>query len=205
VNEEPCAIARSVAPIFGEPRIDHHRNFAQSAAGLALSPTAVHSLFDYKTTPICRKQNRLIRAITFRRRWQLRKALDQADVNDHRDRSLLTKSNAASRRGSIRARGWDHRLTAISTALACANLMNLDPEKTRHRGDLLPAACAAMRQARVGELSHWKGVAFATRPVTEFIRHFRSRRNDRPPRFLKVKWVLKNSSASPLACRRKIL
>jgi 2-methylcitrate dehydratase len=40
-------------------------------------------------------------------------------------------------------------------------LMKLDPEKTRHAVNIAGVACAAMRQARVGELSHWKGVAFA--------------------------------------------
>ena len=50
---------------------------------------------------------------------------------------------------------------AFSTALACAKLMKLDPEKTRHAVNIAGVACAAMRQARVGELSHWKGVAFA--------------------------------------------
>src|SRR6202011_6080175 len=44
---------------------------------------------------------------------------------------------------------------------ACANLMRLDPEKARHAVNIAGVACAAMRQARVGELSHWKGVAFA--------------------------------------------
>jgi 2-methylcitrate dehydratase len=63
---------------------------------------------------------------------------------------------------SIRARGWDHvTYGAFSTALACAHLMKLDAEKTRHAVNIAGVACAAMRQARVGELSHWKGVAFA--------------------------------------------
>src|SRR5436853_585101 len=63
---------------------------------------------------------------------------------------------------SIRARGWDHPTYGdFSTALGCANLMKLDPEKTRHAVNIAGVACAAMRQARVGELSHWKGVAFA--------------------------------------------
>src|SRR6267143_1828560 len=63
---------------------------------------------------------------------------------------------------SIRARGWDHvTYGAFSTALACARLMKLDPEKTRHAVNIAGVACAAMRQARVGEISHWKGVAFA--------------------------------------------
>jgi 2-methylcitrate dehydratase len=63
---------------------------------------------------------------------------------------------------SIRARGWDHvTYGAFSTALASAKLMKLDRVKTRHAVNIAGVACAAMRQARVGELSHWKGVAFA--------------------------------------------
>src|SRR5882672_5293983 len=63
---------------------------------------------------------------------------------------------------SIRARGWDHPTYGdFSTALACANLMKLDPEKARHAINIAGVNCAAFRQARVGELSHWKGVAFA--------------------------------------------
>src|ERR1051325_3209744 len=63
---------------------------------------------------------------------------------------------------SIRARGWDHpTYGAFSTALACAKLMRLDAERTRHAINIAGVHCAAFRQARVGELSHWKGVAFA--------------------------------------------
>src|ERR1700750_3139970 len=63
---------------------------------------------------------------------------------------------------SIRARGWDHvTYGPFSTALAGARLMKLDPEKTRHAVNIAGVACAAMRQSRAGELSHWKGVAFA--------------------------------------------
>ncbi|MGI9088647.1 MAG: MmgE/PrpD family protein [Chthoniobacterales bacterium] len=63
---------------------------------------------------------------------------------------------------SIRAKGWDHpTYGAFSTALACAKLMKLDVEKTRHAINIAGVNCAAFRQARVGELSHWKGVAFA--------------------------------------------
>src|SRR5438874_11671699 len=39
--------------------------------------------------------------------------------------------------------------------------MKLDPKKTRHAVNIAGVAGAAMRQARVGELSHWKGVALA--------------------------------------------
>ncbi len=63
---------------------------------------------------------------------------------------------------SIRAKGWDHpTYGAFSTALAAAKLMKLDAEKTRHAVNIAGVNCAAFRQARVGELSHWKGVAFA--------------------------------------------
>ncbi|CAN5650576.1 MmgE/PrpD family protein [soil metagenome] len=63
---------------------------------------------------------------------------------------------------SIRARGWDHpTYGAFSTALACAKLMRLDPERTRHAINIAGVAGMGMRQSRVGELSHWKGVAFA--------------------------------------------
>src|SRR5246127_506410 len=63
---------------------------------------------------------------------------------------------------SIRARGWDHpTYGAFSTALAAAKLMKLDLERTRHAVNIAGVNCAAFRQARVGELSHWKGVAFA--------------------------------------------
>ncbi|HJT80215.1 MAG TPA: MmgE/PrpD family protein [Chthoniobacterales bacterium] len=63
---------------------------------------------------------------------------------------------------SIRARGWDHpTYGSFSTALACAKLMKLDPERTRHAVNIAGVHSAAFRQARVGELSHWKGVAFA--------------------------------------------
>ncbi len=63
---------------------------------------------------------------------------------------------------SIRARGWDHpTYGAFSTALACAKLMKLDAERTRHAINIAGVAGMGMRQSRVGELSHWKGVAFA--------------------------------------------
>src|SRR3954465_4914242 len=62
---------------------------------------------------------------------------------------------------SIRARGWDHvTYGAFSTALESAKLMKLDPEKTRHAVNIAGVASAALGQGRVGELSHWKVVAF---------------------------------------------
>src|SRR5258706_1248604 len=63
---------------------------------------------------------------------------------------------------SLRARGWDHvTYGAFSTAGAAARLMRLDAERTRHAIGIAAVASAALRQSRVGELSHWKGCAFA--------------------------------------------
>lgn len=63
---------------------------------------------------------------------------------------------------SIRARGWDHvTYGAFSTALACGRIFGLDEEKLRHAVNIGGVASAALRQSRVGELSHWKGCAFA--------------------------------------------
>jgi len=63
---------------------------------------------------------------------------------------------------SLRARGWDHvTYGAFSTALAAAGLLRLDLLQTRHALQIAGVASAALRQSRVGELSHWKGCAFA--------------------------------------------
>jgi 2-methylcitrate dehydratase len=63
---------------------------------------------------------------------------------------------------SIRARGWDHvTYGAFSSAIAAARLMQLDQRHTRHAINIAGVNSAALRQSRVGELSHWKGCAFA--------------------------------------------
>jgi len=71
-------------------------------------------------------------------------------------------------------------MARFSTALAAARLMKLDPEKTRHAVNIAGVNCAAFRQARVGELSHWKGRGFCQRPrVMAFTRPARTRGDDR--------------------------
>ena len=63
---------------------------------------------------------------------------------------------------SLRAIGWDHvTYGAFSTALAAARLMRVGTERTRHAVGIAGVTAAALRQSRVGELSHWKGCAFA--------------------------------------------
>jgi 2-methylcitrate dehydratase len=63
---------------------------------------------------------------------------------------------------SLRARGWDHvTYGAFSTALGAAKLMGLAKEQMDNAVGIAGVANIALRQTRVGELSMWKGAAFA--------------------------------------------
>lgn len=63
---------------------------------------------------------------------------------------------------SIRARGWDHvTYGAFSTAAAAAKLLGLSAEGITQALNLAGTPNVALRQTRAGELSHWKGCAFA--------------------------------------------
>jgi 2-methylcitrate dehydratase len=63
---------------------------------------------------------------------------------------------------SIRARGWDHvTYGAFSSAAAAGKLMGLDAGRMAHALNIAGVASAALRQTRAGELSMWKGCAFA--------------------------------------------
>ncbi|MBX7246961.1 MAG: MmgE/PrpD family protein [Candidatus Sumerlaeaceae bacterium] len=63
---------------------------------------------------------------------------------------------------SIRARGWDHvTYGSFSTSVACGKLLGLSAEQLVHAQGLAGVPNNAMRQTRVGMLSHWKGCAFA--------------------------------------------
>jgi 2-methylcitrate dehydratase len=63
---------------------------------------------------------------------------------------------------SIRARGWDHvTYGAFSTSAAAARLLGLDAAKIAQALNLAGTPNVALRQTRAGELSEWKGCAFA--------------------------------------------
>jgi 2-methylcitrate dehydratase len=63
---------------------------------------------------------------------------------------------------SIRARGWDHTTYgSISSALAAAKLLGLSHEQTMHALGIAGTTGTALRLTRAGELSMWKGCAFA--------------------------------------------
>jgi 2-methylcitrate dehydratase len=162
-NEEPCAIARRVASEFsakaGSTIIGTTHKAPPDWAAFATGCCIRY--FDYNDTYLSKEpahpSDNISAALAI---------VESLGVNG---RELITAIALAYEvqcrlcdAASIRARGWDHvTYGAFSTAVACARLMKLDPEKTRHAVNIAGVACAAMRQARVGELSHWKGVAFA--------------------------------------------
>jgi 2-methylcitrate dehydratase len=162
-HEEPCAIARNVASGFSAKRgstiigTDHQAppDWAAFANGCCIR------YFDYNDTYLSKEPAHPSDNIAA--------ALAVAESVGAGGRELIMAIALAYEvqcrfcdAVSIRARGWDHVTYGnFSTALASAHLMKLDPEKTRHAVNIAGVAGAAMRQARAGELSHWKGVAFA--------------------------------------------
>jgi 2-methylcitrate dehydratase len=163
-NEEPCAIARRVASEFSAKRGSTiiGTNHKAPPDWTAFADGCAIRYFDYNDTYLSKEPAHPSDNISA--------ALAIAESVGANGRELITAIALAYEvqcrfcdAASIRARGWDHvTYGAFSTALASARLMNLDPEKTRHAVNIAGVAGAAMRQARVGELSHWKGVAFAT-------------------------------------------
>jgi 2-methylcitrate dehydratase len=162
-NEEPCVIARKVASDFsataGSTIIGTRHKAPPDWAAFANGCCIRY--FDYNDTYLSKEPAHPSDNISA--------ALALAESLGANGRELIIAIALAYEvqcrlcdAASIRARGWDHvTYGAFSTALACARLMKLNPEKTRHAVNIAGVACAAMRQARVGELSHWKGVAFA--------------------------------------------
>src|SRR5262249_7478463 len=63
---------------------------------------------------------------------------------------------------SIRARGWDHTTYgSLSSSLAAARLLGLSHEQSVHALGIAGTTGTALRLTRAGELSMWKGCAFA--------------------------------------------
>src|SRR2546423_835682 len=162
-NEEPCKIARKVASDFSAKKGTTIIGTRQKAPPdwAAFANGCCIRYFDYNDTYLSKEPAHPSDNIAA--------TLAIAESLASNGREFITATALAYEvqcrlcdAASIRARGWDHPTYGdFSTALGCANLMKLDPEKTRHAVNIAGVACAAMRQARVGELSHWKGVAFA--------------------------------------------
>jgi 2-methylcitrate dehydratase len=63
---------------------------------------------------------------------------------------------------SLRKHGWDHvTYGAISSAVAACKLLKLGAVRTTHAIGIAGVCNTALRQTRAGELSMWKGCAFA--------------------------------------------
>lgn len=63
---------------------------------------------------------------------------------------------------SLRAHGWDHvTYGAFSVTIASSILLGLTREETIHALGIAGVTSPALRQTRAGELSMWKGAAFA--------------------------------------------
>ena len=162
-QEEPCAIARKVASDFSAKQgaTIVGTNHKAPPDWSAFANGCCIRYFDYNDTYLSKEPAHPSDNIAA--------ALAIAESVGATGRELITAIALAYEvqcrfcdAASIRARGWDHvTYGAFSTALECAKLMKLDPKKTRHAVNIAGVAGAAMRQARVGELSHWKGVAFA--------------------------------------------
>src|SRR5216110_501806 len=162
-DEEPCAIARKVASDFSAK---HGATIIGTTHKAPPDWTAFANgccirYFDYNDTYLSKEPAHPSDNISA--------ALAAAESVNATGRELIAAIALAYEvqcrlcdAASIRARGWDHvTYGTFSTALASAYLMKLDPEKTRHAVNIAGVAGAAMRQSRAGELSHWKGVAFA--------------------------------------------
>src|SRR5437868_300576 len=162
-NEEPCVIARKVASDLsarqGSTIIGTNHKAPPDWAAFANGCCIRY--FDYNDTYLSKEPAHPSDNIAA--------ALAAAESVAATGRELITAIALAYEvqcrfcdAASIRARGWDHvTYGTFSTALASAKLMKLDPKNTRHAVNIAGVAGAAMRQARVGELSHWKGVAVA--------------------------------------------
>src|SRR6266568_497481 len=162
-NEEPCRIAREVASEFsakhGATIIGTHHQAPPDWAAFATGCCIRY--FDYNDTYLSKEPAHPSDNISA--------VLAVAESVGANGRDAVTATALAYEvqcrlcdAASIRARGWDHvTYGTFSTALASAKLMKLDSANTRHAVNIAGVAGAAMRQARAGELSHWKGVAFA--------------------------------------------
>jgi len=162
-NAEPCVIARQVASTFsakdGATLLGTKHQAPPDWAAFANG--CLVRYLDYNDTYLSKEPAHPSDNIPA--------ALAVAESGNANGRELITAIALAYEvqcrlcdAASIRARGWDHvTYGAFSTALAAARLMGLDAERTRHAIGIAGVASAALRQSRVGELSHWKGCAFA--------------------------------------------
>ena len=164
-REEPCRIARELANHYAARReygatvlgTNHHAppDWAAFAGGICVR------YFDYNDTYLSKEPAHPSDNITA--------CLAACELAGKGGRDLIAAIVMAYEvqcrlcdAASIRARGWDHpTYGAFSVALAASYLLGLDRKRTVHALGIAGTNAAQMRQTRAGELSHWKGVAFA--------------------------------------------
>src|SRR5256886_12177757 len=162
-NEEPCAIARKVASDFSAKHgaTVLGTNHKAPPDWTAFANGCLVRYFDYNDTYLSKEPAHPSDNIAA--------ALAVAEAEGASGRELIAAIALAYEiqcrlcdTSSIRARGWDHvTYGAFSSAIAAGRLMGLGAERLRHAIGIAGVASAALRQSRVGELSHWKGCAFA--------------------------------------------
>src|SRR5213595_2092403 len=162
-NEEPCIIARNVASDFsakhGSTIIG--TNHKAPPDWTAFANGCCIRYFDYNDTYLSKEPAHPSDNISA--------ALSAAESVDANGRELIAAIALAYEvqcrlcdACSIRARGWDHvTYGSFSTSLAAGKLLGLDEVGLVHAQGLAGVPNNAMRQTRVGELSMWKGCAFA--------------------------------------------
>ena len=125
--------ARGRYRFFGKARSDGYRHIAQSAAGLGgIRERLCIRYFDYNDTYLSKEPAHPSDNFSA--------VLAIGESVGATGKEIITATAIAYEvqcrfcdAASIRARGWDHpTYGAFSTALACAKLMKLDPERTRH-------------------------------------------------------------------------
>jgi 2-methylcitrate dehydratase len=162
-KEEPCVVARNVASQFATTRgaTVWGTKTVVPTDWAAFANGCLVRYFDYNDTYLAKEPAHPSDNIPA--------AIAVAEMENASGKDLITAIALAYEiqcrlcdAASLRARGWDHvTYGCFSSALAAAHLMKLDALKTRQAVNIAGVASAALRQSRVGDLSHWKGTAFA--------------------------------------------
>ena len=161
-NERPAVLARRVASQLGK-------------GGATIWGTNLKSTMDLATFA----NGTMIRFLDFNDTYlskepchpsdNLSAILAAAEIHNASGKELVTAIAVAYEvicrlcdAASIRKRGWDHvTYGTISSTLGTAKIMRLSPHQTAQAIALAVTPNNALRQTRVGELSMWKGSAFA--------------------------------------------
>jgi len=161
-NERPAELAREVASRLGNGQATVWGTKIRSTLDLATFANGTMIRFlDYNDTYLSKEPchpSDNISAI-----------LSTAEAHNASGKDLITAIAIAYEvicrlcdAASIRKRGWDHVTYGnITSALGTAKIMRLSPRQTVHAIALATTPNNALRQTRVGELSMWKGSAFA--------------------------------------------